>query len=163
MTTTPQGYGYYAPTLETPAGTGAPVTGGPVGGTPGPRRRPAVAPVTLSGVAWRAVVAVFATVVGVCGAMVAAFATMVTWSGCLLSCRPGNPPLGAALGVLTVLLLAVGLDVLGVTSLDVLAAAALELAGPERAARVVAGGGWHRRPRACGGGPVRPVLTDCAA
>ncbi len=108
MTTTPQGYGYYAPTLETPAGTGAPVTGGPVGGTPGPRRRPAVAPVTLSGVAWRAVVAVFATVVGVCGAMVAAFATMVTWSGCFLSCRPGNPPLGAALGVLTVLLLAAG-------------------------------------------------------
>ena len=92
MTTTPQGYSYFATTIEAP------------------RRRPAPAPapVALSTVAWRAVVSVLAIVAGVGGAMVAAFATAVTWSGCFLSCRPGNHPLGAALGVLTVLLLAVG-------------------------------------------------------
>ena len=38
----------------------------------------------------------------------AAVATAITWSGCFLSCRPGSHPLGAALGVLTVLLLAGG-------------------------------------------------------
>lgn len=103
MTTTPQGYGYFAPTLEAPVAIGR-----PVGSTPGPRRRPAPAPVALSTVAWRAVVSVLATVAGVGGAMVAAFATAVTWSGCFLSCRPGNHPLGAALGILTVLLLAAG-------------------------------------------------------
>lgn len=99
MTTTPQGYGYFAPTLEAPAIT-----------APGPRRRPAPAPapVALSRVAWPAVVSVLATVAGVGGAMVAAFATAVTWSGCFLSCRPANHLLGAALGVLTVLLLAAG-------------------------------------------------------
>ena len=97
MTTTPPGYGFFAPTLETPTGN-----------LPGGRRRPAPAPVALSRVAWRAVVSVLATVVGVGGAMVAAVATAVTWSGCFLSCRPGNHPLGAALGVVTVLLLAAG-------------------------------------------------------
>ena len=92
MTSTPQGSGYFAPTLEAP------------------RRRPAPAPapVALSRVAGRAVVSVLATVAGVGGAMVAAFATAITWSGCFLSCRPGNHPLGAALGILTVLLLASG-------------------------------------------------------
>jgi tRNA threonylcarbamoyladenosine biosynthesis protein TsaB len=47
---------------------------------------------------------------------------------------------GLRVGVATAKALgqSLGLDVLGVTSLDVLAAAALELAGPERAARVVA-------------------------
>ena len=92
MTTTPPGYGDFATTLEAP------------------RRRPAPAPapVALSRVAWRAVVSVLATVAGVVGAMVAAFATAITWSGCFLSCRPGNHPLGAALGILTVLLLAGG-------------------------------------------------------
>ena len=92
MTTTPQGYGDFPTTLEAP------------------RRRPAPAPapVALSRVAWRAVVSVLATVAGVVGAMVAAFATAITWSGCFLSCRPGNHPLGAALGILTVLLLAGG-------------------------------------------------------
>ena len=97
MTTTPPGYGFLAPTLETPTGN-----------LPSPRRRPAPAPVALSRVAWRAVVSVLATVAGVGSAMVAAFATAVTWSGCLLSCRQGNHPLGAALGILTVLLLAAG-------------------------------------------------------
>ena len=87
MTTTPPGYGSFAPTLQTSVVN---------------------PPVTLSGVAWRAVVSVLATVVGVGGAMVAAFSAAVTWSGCLLSCQPGNHPLGAALGVLTVLLLAAG-------------------------------------------------------
>lgn len=82
MTTTPQGYGFFATTLE--------------------------APVALSRVAWRAVVSVLATVAGVGGAMLAAFATAITWSGCLLSCQSANHPLGAALGVLTVLLLAAG-------------------------------------------------------
>ena len=92
MTSTPQGSGYFAPTLTAP------------------RRRPAPAPapVALSRVAGRAVVSVLATVAGVGGAMVAAFATAITWSGCFLSCRPGNHPLGAALGILTVLLLASG-------------------------------------------------------
>ena len=73
-------------------------------------RPPAPLPpaVTLSGVAWRAVVSVLVTVVGVGGAIVVAFATMVVWSGCFLSCQPGNHPLGAVLGVLTVLLLAAG-------------------------------------------------------
>ena len=97
MTTTPQGYGYFGATVEAPTGN-----------LPGPRRRPAPAPVALSRVAWRAVVSVLATVAGVGGAMVAAFAAAVTWSGCFLSCQPGNHPLGAALGVLTVLLLAAG-------------------------------------------------------
>ena len=77
-------------------------------GPAAPSRPRAGPPVTLAGVAWRAVVSVLAVVAGTIGAIAAGYAAASVWSGCLFACTGGNHPLGAGLAALSVALLAAG-------------------------------------------------------
>lgn len=71
--------------------------------------RPTVPPQRQS--AWpvlRVMLSVAAVLGGAAGAVIAGFIAIVTWSGCFISCTGENHPAGAALAVLSIVLLAGG-------------------------------------------------------
>ena len=66
------------------------------------RARPSAWPI------FKVLLSVAAVLGGVIGALVAAFFSTVTWSGCFIDCSGANHPAGAALALLAVGLLAGG-------------------------------------------------------